>query len=126
MEAQRILVVDDYFPSRIIMEKLLQRDGYETVSCGSGEYAVRKLKEGFFGILITDLQMGGMDGLELIKEARRIYPEISTILVTGLSNLETELTAKREGVNGFSPKPIDWDGLIGFLNTLKRGKRVQI
>jgi putative ABC transport system ATP-binding protein len=105
------------------MEKVLQIYGYETFSSGSGEHAVMKLREEFFVTLITDLQMPGMNGLELIREARRIHPEISTILVTGLATEEIKLKAKGEGVNGFFPKPIDFDELFGFLNTLTREKR---
>jgi DNA-binding NtrC family response regulator len=64
-----------------------------------------------------------MDGLELIREAWKISPEIATILVTGLSTLETEFDAKAEGVNGFFRKPIDCDRLIGFLDALAQEKR---
>jgi two-component system response regulator FlrC len=80
MEAKTILIVEDDDACRSAMEKVLQSYHYKTFSCGSGNHAVRKLKEELFGILITDFQMRGMDGLELIREARKIYPEISTIL----------------------------------------------
>jgi CheY-like chemotaxis protein len=59
----------------------------------------------------------------LIKEARRIYPEIPTILVTGLASDEIRLKAKEEGVNGFFPKPIEWGELIGLLDVLTRTGR---
>jgi CheY-like chemotaxis protein len=64
--------------------------------------------------------MGGMNGLELIKEARRIYPQIPSILVTGLASDEIRLKVKEEGVNGFFPKPIEWGELIGLLDVLTR------
>jgi YesN/AraC family two-component response regulator len=67
--------------------------------------------------------MGGMDGLELIKEARRIYPEISTILVTGLASNEIRLKTKEQGVNGFFPKPIEWDELIALMEVLTKAKK---
>ena len=102
------------------MEKVIQSHSYETFSCGSGEHAVMKLREEFFDILITDFQMRGMDGLELIKEARGMHPGISTILVTGHAGDEIKLRAKEEGVNGFFPKPIEWDELISSLDVLTR------
>jgi DNA-binding NtrC family response regulator len=77
-----------------------------------------KLREESFGILITDFQMRGMDGLELIREAKRIHPGILTILVTGLVTEEMRVRVETQGVNGFLPKPIEWDELIRFLGAL--------
>jgi DNA-binding response OmpR family regulator len=125
MKTQKILIVEDDVFSRGAMEKILESHNYVTSSCATAEEAVIKLQEESFGILITDLQMAGMDGLGLIKEARRIYPEISTILVTGFPSDEIELKAKEEGVNGFFPKPIEWDELVGFLDPLPRTEREQ-
>jgi DNA-binding response OmpR family regulator len=125
MKTQKVLIVEDDVFSRGAMEKILESHNYETSSCATAEEAVIKLQEESFGILITDLQMAGMDGLELIKEARRIYPEISTILVTGFPSDEIGLKAKEEGVNGFFPKPIEWDELVGFLDPLPRTEREQ-
>jgi len=99
MKRIKILIVEDDVFSRGAMEKILESYDYETSSCTTAEEAVIKLQEESFGILITDPQMGGMDGLELIKEARKIHPEILTILVTGLASDEIRLKAKEEGVN---------------------------
>ena len=123
MKSKKILIVEDDVFSRGAMEKILESYDYETSSCATAEEAVIKLQEESFGILITDLQMGGMDGLELIKEARRIYPQIPSILVTGLASDEIRLKAKEEGVNGFFPKPIEWGELIGLLDVLTKTGR---
>ena len=118
MEEKTILIVDDDDACRSAMEKVLQSHHYKTFSCGSGNHAVRKLKEELFGILITDFQMREMDGLELISEARKTHPEISTILVSGLATEEMTVRINEQRVNGFFPKPIEWDELMGFLDTL--------
>jgi len=123
MKRIKILIVEDDVFSRGAMEKILESYDYETSSCTTAEEAIIKLQEEFFGILITDLQMGGMDGLELIKEARRIYPQIPSILVTGLASDEIRLKAKEEGVNGFFPKPIEWGELIGLLDVFTKTGR---
>jgi DNA-binding NtrC family response regulator len=123
MEAKAILIVDDDDSCRSAMEKVLQSHNYKTFSCGSSKHAFMKLRENVFGILITDFQMRGMDGLELIREAKEIHPEISTILVSGLAAEEMRVTVDEKGVNGFFPKPIEWDELIGFLDALTRGQR---
>jgi CheY-like chemotaxis protein len=61
-----------------------------------------------------------MDGLELIREARGIHRGISAILVTGDARDEIKLKSKEEGVNGFFPKPIEWDELVSLLDVLTR------
>jgi DNA-binding response OmpR family regulator len=123
MKTTKILIVEDDVFSRGAIEKILESHNYETSSCATAEEAVIKLQEDSFEILITDLRMQEMDGLELIKEARRIYPEIPTILVTGLASDEIRSKAKEEGVNGFFPKPIEWGELIGLLDVLTRTGR---
>jgi len=105
------------------MEKLLQGASFQTASCGSGAQAIKKLKEESFGILITDFKMPGMDGLHLIKEARRVQPEILTIMVTGVATEEISVKAAKRGVNGFFPKPVEWDELIDFLKVLKQQEK---
>lgn len=123
MNTTRILIVEDEDFSRGSMEKVLESYNYGTSSCATAEEAVIKLQEEFFGILITDLRMKRMDGLELIKEAREIHPEILTILVIGLEMEEVKLKAKEEGVNGFFPKPIEWDKLVALLEVLTKTGR---
>jgi CheY-like chemotaxis protein len=101
------------------MERVLYTLDYKTVCCATAEDALDSLRIDTFGILITDFQMPEIDGLEPIKEARDISPGILTILMTGLPTLEIEMAAKGQRVNGFFPKPLDWDKLIGFLNSFK-------
>jgi CheY-like chemotaxis protein len=123
MKSKKILIVEDDVFSRGVMEKVLESHNYETSSCATAEEAVIKLHEESFGILITDLRMQEMDGLELIKEAREIHPEILAILTTGLATEDIKLKAKKEGVNGFFPKPIEWDELVALLELLiKKGR----
>jgi DNA-binding NtrC family response regulator len=126
MKTQKILIMEDDVSHRAAMENVLQLHGYETCSCESGEHAVRKMREESFEILVTDFQMRGMDGLQLIREARTIKPEISTILVTGLATQEMRAKATKQGVNGFFPKPVEWDEFIGFLDATRPGNGNQL
>ena len=123
MKTTKILIVEDDDFSRGAMEKILESHYYETSSCATAEEAVIKLHEESFGILITDLRMQEMDGLGLIKEARKIHPEILTILVTGLATEEVKLKAKEEGVNGFFSKPVEWDKLVALLEVLTKARK---
>ena len=120
MKTTKILIVEDDVFSRGVMEKILESHQYETSSCGTAEQAVVRLHEESFGILITDLRMQEMDGLELIREARKVNPEILTILVTGLATEEIKLKAKEQRVTGFFPKPVEWDELIALIKVLTK------
>jgi DNA-binding response OmpR family regulator len=125
MKTRKILIVDDDIFCRGAMEKLLQSYNYETFSCALAEEAIARLKQESFNILITDLHMPGMDGFELIRNARMIHPELLTIMVTGFSTDEVKSRAKEEGVDGFFCKPIDWEELYSLLDNLSGSDEVR-
>jgi len=122
MEAKKILIAEDDAFFRDALERLLQSSGYETRSCSCGREAVARLEEETFDILITDLQMPGMDGLELIEKARNMDPGLAMILVTGVPPDELGDRLKKSKVNGFLSKPIDWQELSLLLEGLGRMK----
>jgi CheY-like chemotaxis protein len=122
MEAKKILIAEDDAFCKEAMEHLLQSLGYETRSCSCGKEAVARLAEEVFDILITDFQMPGMDGLELIEKARKMDPTLALILVTGVPPDQLCDRLKKSEVNGFLSKPIDWQELSLLLESLGRMK----
>ena len=118
MKSKKILIVEDDVFSRGAMENLLHSSGYETRSCADAEEALTCLTRESFNILITDVRMPGMDGFELIRNARMIHPHLRTIMVTGFPADEIKNKAKEERVDGFLSKPIDWDKLYELLRSL--------
>ena len=125
MKAKKVLIVEDDIFARGAMEKLLQSYDYEACSCAQAEEAISRLKQEPFNILITDLHMPGMDGFELIRNARKIHPKLLTIMMTGFSTDEIKYRAKEEGVDGFFSKPVDWDELYTLLDVLSETGKVQ-
>ena len=125
MKTGKILIVEDDAFSRGIMEKLLQSYNYEAFSCALAEEAIARLKQESFNILITDLHMPGMDGFELIRNARMIHPDLFTVLVTGFPADGIRYKAKEEGVDGFFSKPVDWDELCALLDSLSGSGKVR-
>lgn len=123
MKAPRILIVEDDAFCREAMERLLQNSGYETRSCSCGKEALARLAEEVFDILITDFRMPGMDGLELISQARKMGPAMAVILVTGIPPEDLVDRLRRTRVNGYLPKPLDWKELSLLLESLKPEKR---
>jgi CheY-like chemotaxis protein len=125
MKNRKILIAEDDGFSRGAMEKILQGHNYETFSCALAEEAIARLKQESFNILITDLHMPGMDGFELIRNARMIQPGLLTIMTTGFPTEEVKCKAKGEKLDGFFSKPVDWDELHTLLDTLSGSERVQ-
>ena len=125
MKNRKILIAEDDGFSRGAMEKILQSHNYETFSCALAEEAIARLKQESFNILITDLHMPGMDGFELIRNARMIQPGLLTIMTTGFPTEEVKCKAKGEKLDGFFSKPVDWDELHTLLDTLSGSERVQ-
>jgi len=122
MKAPKILIAEDDAFFRDAMERLLESSGYETRSCSCGKEAVARLAEEVFDILITDFQMPGMDGLELIRRARNMDPTMAMILVTGVPPEDLGDRLKKSKLDAFLSKPLDWQELSLLLESLCRMK----
>jgi DNA-binding response OmpR family regulator len=120
MKTNKILIVDDDVFITGVMQKILQTCDYEVFSCNRGEQVLDRLQQEFFDILITDLHMPEMDGLELIRRAKIIQPRIQKILVTDCPIEEIRCKGDEEKLSGFLLKPINWNELVALLVTLIR------
>jgi len=105
----RILVVDDEMIVCESCKRILEEDGYEVEIALNGMEALDKLKANSFDILITDLKMPGIDGMEVLKTSRREYPETVVIMITGFSTVETAVEAMKLGAFDYIPKPFTPD-----------------
>jgi len=123
MKRNKVLIVEDDPVSRGVVEKLLQRSGYETWACADAREAMICLREAFFDILMTDLCIPGEDGLALIEKARLFHPGIKTMLITGHLNEEVKEKGLTLGVDGLFHKPISWEKLFAFMETLSGSKK---
>ena len=107
----RILIVDD---EEIVVKSCLRilGDGaYAVESAQSGIEALRKIEESGFDILILDIMMPQMDGLEVLQRVKESHPDIDVIMVTGLSQIETAVRSMKLGAFDYLPKPFDPDEL---------------
>lgn len=103
----KILVVDDEPGICHLIEELLKREGYQVDISFSGTDALEMIKKYNYQMLITDLKMPGIDGLELIQKAKEQNPEIMAIMVTGYATVDTAMQSLRHGVDGFITKPFN-------------------
>ncbi|MGK2943390.1 MAG: sigma-54-dependent transcriptional regulator [Desulfuromonadales bacterium] len=111
MRNTRILVVDDEHLIRWSLEQSLKKQGYEVTTAASGEDALRLVQEDAPELMLLDIQLPGMNGLEVLERVKEIDSEILVIMVTALGVLETAVKAMRLGAYDYINKPFNLDEL---------------
>lgn len=104
-ERPRILVVDDEAAVRDLVAKTLASADYDVETASDGPEALTRLRASEYDLLITDLKMPGMDGLSVIREARRHAAEMPIVIITGYSTEASAIEAINLGVQGYLTKP---------------------
>ena len=113
MESVKILVVDDEAPVRDVVRKgLSQMGGYSVEVAQNGVEAIEKIEKDVFDLVLTDLKMPEMDGIELLKTIKGTRPEVTVILMTAYGSIETAVEAMRIGATDYITKPIDLNDLL--------------
>ena len=107
-----LLVVDDERPNRVTLERLLSREGFTVVQCENGKEALEVVRQGEIDLVLTDLMMPGMSGLELLKAVRAIDPSIEVVVMTAYGKVEIAVEAMKEGAYDFLTKPLKRADLI--------------
>jgi DNA-binding NtrC family response regulator len=105
----KILVIDDEMIVCESCKRILEEDGYEVETALSGREAFDKMKESPFDIIITDLKMPEIDGMEVLRTFRKEYPDAIVIMITGFSTVETAVEAMKLGAFDYIPKPFTPD-----------------
>jgi two-component system response regulator AtoC len=117
----KILVVDDEAPVRDMIKKgLSQMGGYNVEVAKNGLEAIEKIEKDIFDLVLTDLKMPEMDGLELLKTLKGIRPEVMVILMTAYGSIETAVEAMRLGANDYITKPIDLNELLIHISKTQK------
>lgn len=101
----RILIVDDEESIRFSLRRALERDGHEVWTAGDGHEALRLVQHHIFDLILTDLKMEGVDGAEVMRQARAMSPDTAIILLTGYATLESAIEALRRGAIDYLVKP---------------------
>ncbi|GAB7078628.1 S16 family serine protease [Megalodesulfovibrio paquesii] len=109
--AARILVVDDEPIARENLAHVLRKEGHEVLVAGNGEEALTQLEASPVQLLITDMKMQGMDGLELLQRVQERSPGTDCIIVTGYATVETAVDALKKGAFHYLAKPLNLDRL---------------
>jgi len=103
----RILIVDDEPDICRLLERFLVSDGYSCTTAASAKEALQLLASEPYDLLISDIMMPGMSGIEMLIELRALYPDLAVIMVTGLDDRKTGIEALKLGAYGYVTKPFD-------------------
>jgi len=106
MNSHRIMVIDD---EKIVgdMAKLsLEQEGYSVETFLNAEPALKRLQEEKFDVVVTDYKMKGIDGMEVLRTVKELYPATQVIMITAFANLDAAIEALRRDVHDFFPKPV--------------------
>lgn len=106
-QTTHLLVVDDETNIRLTLKTLLTRAGYDVITASNGEEAVALLHQRSFDLLLVDLQMPGIDGMQVVAAARECQPDSAVIVLTGHGSLETAIEGLHQGVFDYMLKTSD-------------------
>ncbi|HTQ05035.1 MAG TPA: sigma 54-interacting transcriptional regulator, partial [Polyangiaceae bacterium] len=115
MSKGKILVVDDEPSARSALAELLRGEGYEVDTAGDGFKALGRLEESSPDLVLTDLNMPGMDGVELLRKVKELDAERPVVLMTAFGGVETAVSAMRDGAADYLMKPLNTEELFIVL-----------
>ncbi len=109
MTGEKILIVDDEEGMRKLLGRVLAKNGYESVTAANGNEALRLIESEQFDLVITDIKMPGMDGLQLLQELKEFDPALPIIVITAYGTVESAVQALRAGAYDYITKPFEND-----------------
>ena len=118
----RILVVDDEIAICNLLRKFLDLKGYEVYTASNGKTAIAKVKEIRPHIVLLDIMMPGMDGIETLKEIKRLDPRVGVIMITAIADNELGLRTLELGASDYICKPLD----LAYLEDLLAVKIIDL
>ncbi len=115
---RNILIVDDEENTRTGMSKLLTSEGFDVQLAVDGSEALSCLRNGSFKLVISDLNMPNLDGIEFLRVVQREYPEVSVIILTAACGTESYIKAMNLGAVEYLCKPLKLDSLKSVMSSL--------
>src|SRR5687767_11102841 len=122
---KHLLIVDDEQALREVVAEQLTDAGYDVQQAGSGEQALDRLAEFAFDILLTDLRLPGIGGLEVLQAALERYPDLIAIVITGYGTVKDAVGAIKQGAADFITKPFQLDELLHVIGSAVESRRLR-
>jgi len=117
MKKEKVLIVDDEEVIVSLAKRILQKEGYQSTVASNAEEALSILEENSVDLLITDIKMPGMGGMELLQRYKARWPENAAIIITGYGTIEMALDAMQHGADGFILKPFGHADLMAVVKS---------
>ena len=132
MDKVKILIAEDEKTQRDLLEGFLKKEGFSVEAVANGREALHKLEGDFFDIALVDDKMPELDGLQTLREIRKLYPNLPVVMMTAYGTVETAVASMKEGALDYLTKPIDLDELLLMLqkviersNLIKENKELK-
>jgi two-component system, OmpR family, response regulator len=122
MAALRVLLVEDDDDNRELMAEVLEASGCQVLSAATGQEGLRTLSEHSVDVVVTDVGMPGMGGLEVARAAKAIAPKVPVVIVTGWAEREDIARARGKDVDAVLIKPVDPDTLTQTVTEVAQGR----
>jgi DNA-binding NtrC family response regulator len=124
--SERILVIDDELFVRELLLEFLSTEGYEVSLADSGEKAVKLMQIQPADLILVDLKMPGIDGIETLKQIKKIAPDSLAIIMTGYPTIESSIEALRQGAYDYVVKPFKLNDLKSAIEKALREHKLKI
>ncbi len=123
---ESVLIVDDEEIIRESLSFVLAKEGYRVAEASNGREAVQRLKEQSFSLVLTDLEMPEMKGIELLEHISRTSPETLVVIITAYGSIDTAIAALRQGAVDYILKPVEFDELLIKVRRLLQTRTLKI
>jgi len=132
MEKAKLLVAEDEKTQRDLLKGFLEKEGFSVEAVANGREVLQRLQGDFFDIVLVDYKMPELNGLQTLREIRKLYPDLPVVMMTAYGTVETAVASMKEGALDYLTKPIDLDELLLMLqkviersNLIKENKELK-
>ncbi len=122
----KVLIVEDEKITRITLANLLEKENYEVESVDDGNKGLSTLKKNRYDVVVTDLRLPGSSGIEILKEAKAIYPACEVIVITAYASVETAVSALKQGAYDYITKPLTPEKFLSLMKNIYQYHQVRI
>jgi signal transduction histidine kinase/DNA-binding response OmpR family regulator len=123
---EQVLIVDDDKNSRQVLALIFERRDYAVEVCSTGRQALKRAREKFFNLILLDIKLPDMQGVELLTPLKHVHPDAAIIMVTAHASLETALRALNEGAAAYITKPLNVDEVLSSVKDVLEKQRLTL